>query len=279
MASLGIDETDRSEAVERLGRVAIATQGVLYAVTGLLALKVAQGDGDAEASQSGAIESVARQPFGRVMLVVLVVGLVAHAGWRLVLAARGGDDPEEDTKSAVKRAANLGRAVIYLGFTAAAVRLLTSGGDGGSGGGQASEQEGTATVLTWPGGDWLVIGVGLVFIGTGLWNAKRALTSSFLEALDLSRCERTRRRAIEALGTAGYLARFAVFGLIGWFLVEAGRQHDPAEARGLDQALRELSRTSHGPVLLLVVALGMVLFGVYRMFDAVHRRASEVTHA
>lgn len=284
MTTVAVSRTDRNELVERLGRVAIATQGVLYVVVGLLAVQVAQGDHDARPSQKGAIETVARQPFGRGLLLVLVAGLLAHAAWRLVLAVRGEVGDDEDSKSAAKRAANVGRAAIYLSFTAVAVRLLTSGNGGGSdgggsGGGAASERRSTALVLDWPGGRWIVVALGLVVIGTGLWNGWRAVKRSFLDSLDLHGLDDGPRRTVEALGVAGYLARCAAFGLVGWFLVTAGLQHDPDETRGLDQALRELAQEDHGPILLFLLAVGLVTFGVYRVLDAIYRRPSELTHA
>lgn len=279
MTATTVSRASRDEAVERLGRVAIATQGVLYAVVGLLAVQVSHGDSDAKPSQRGAIESVARQPFGRVLLVLLVAGLVAHAAWRTVLAVRG-DGGEEDGKSAAKRVANAARAVLYASFTVVAVRILmSSGGSGGSGGGGASEKKSTATVLSWPGGTWLVAAAGLAVVAAGLWNAKRAVTRSFLESLDLSSLDEGPRRTVEILGIAGYLARFVAFSLVGWFLLTAGRQNDAGETRGLDQALRELAQKSHGPLLLFVLAIGMVLFGAYRVLDGILRRRSEITLA
>ena len=69
------------------------------------------------------------------------------------------------------------------------------------------------------------------------------------------------------------------FALVGWFLVTAGLQHDPNETRGLDDALRELVGQAYGPPMLAVLALGLVLFGAFRIVDAVLRKPHEITHA
>lgn len=273
-----------NQQVVRIGRVALATQGVLYGIVGLLAVQVAFGDRGAEASQRGAIESVARQSHGRLLLVVVVVGLAAHATWRLVLGIRGEPGDDEDSKSLAKRAANVGRSALYVSLTVAALRLLTrSGGSGGSGasggGGGSSEQQSTSTVLSWPGGPWIVAAVGLGIIGAGAWNVRKAITRSFLDDLDLGKLPAGRRRSVELLGAIGHVARGGAFALVGWFLLAAGRQHDAEETRGLDGALLELAETDHGPLLLLALALGMVLFGGYRLVDAAVRRPSEITHA
>jgi hypothetical protein len=264
------DSAAAHDHAARAGRIALVTQGVLYLVVGVLAVAVARGDRDAAPSQTGALESIARQPFGRAALVLVALGLVTHAAWRVWLAAVG-ERGSDDAGSLAKRAANAGRAAIYLSFFAAAVRLLTKdGGSGGSGGDQAKES--TGTVLGWPGGPWLVAGAGLVFVGVGLWNARKGITRSFAEDLDFGRVASARKPWVCRLGTAGYLGRGAAFALIGWFLFDAGRQHDPSETRGLDSALRELTTAPYGPILLLVVALGLGAFGAFRILDGLLRR-------
>ena len=270
----------KEENVVRLGRVALVAQGILYAVVGLLAAQVARGDAGTEASQTGAIDAVARQPFGKGLLVVLTVGLVAHAGWRLLLTVRGEVGNDEDSGSLAKRAANFGRFVIYAGFIVAAVRLLTSPGEpeSGSGGGETPKR-GTAVVLGWPGGTWIVAGIGLVIIGVGVWNAKKAVTQSFEDDLDLSSLDEGPCHAVRTLGTVGYGARALVFALVGVFVVNAGRENDAQESSGLDDALGELAQTSQGPILLLILAVGMVLFGAYRILDGVFRKPSEISYS
>ena len=117
------------------------------------------------------------------MLVTL--GLLAHALWRLWLAAVGEPGDDDDAGSLVKRLANVGRAAIYLSFlVVVAVRLLTK--DEGSSGG-SKEKESTSTVLGWPGGPWIVVAAGLVVIGVAGWNVRKAVTRSFADDLDPSR--------------------------------------------------------------------------------------------
>lgn len=277
----------RHETIVRLGRLAIATQGILYVVVGLLAVKVAAGDRGADASQKGAIQSVARQPYGKVLLIAVVLGVASHALWRLALAVRG-EPGDEDGKSAVKRAANLGRAAIYASFTAAALGLLFGSGSSGSSGGSSSsggsggsqkEQQSTALVLSWPGGTLIVMAAGLAVIGAGCWNIRRAITRSFLEKLDCSSIDQGKERTVEVLGIVGYTARGLAYGLIGWFLLNAGRQNDSSETEGLDGALGELASTSYGPTALRILAVGFVLFGAFRVLDAILRRDSEIAWA
>lgn len=254
--------------------MAIATQGVLYVVVGLLAAQVAGGDRQADPSQRGALRTVAEQPFGLGLVLALAVGLVSYAVWRALLAIRG-DTGDEDGASLAKRAGNAGRSVIYLGLTVAAVRLLRKQPEEGGDGAERS----TSTVLSLPAGKAIVVLAGLAVIGAGGWNIWRAVQRSFLDSLDTGRVAAERRHTVELLGVAGYAARGVAFALVGWFLVTAGLQHDPSETRGLDGALVELVRQTHGPPLLALLALGLVLFGVFRLVDAVIRKPHEITHA
>ena len=54
----------QSPWVERLGRVGLIAKGVLYAVVGILAVKVALGGREESPDKSGALNTIAHQPFG-----------------------------------------------------------------------------------------------------------------------------------------------------------------------------------------------------------------------
>jgi hypothetical protein len=63
-----------------------------------------------------------------------------------------------------------------------------------------------------------------------------------------------------------------VFALVGWFLIRAAIDFDPQKAVGLDGALAKLAHASYGPVLLGVVAAGLIAFGCYSLADAKFRK-------
>lgn len=264
--------------LETAGRVALATQGAIYVVVGVLAVQVASGR-QAEASQRGALEVVAEQPLGTVLLAVLAVGLLAHAGWRAALAIRG-EPGDEDHTTLASRAANAGRSVLYLSLAAAAASLLAGGGSSGSGSdGTSTEETSTAVVLALPAGGWLVLAVAAGVAGAAAWNVRRAVTRSFLDKLDCTGLDDRAQRVVAVLGVAGYLARAAVYGLIAWFLYAAARQHDADETEGLDGSLQQLSDAPYGPPLLWLVAIGLITFGLSRLVDARLRRRSELAWA
>ena len=74
------------------------------------------------------------------------------------------------------------------------------------------------------------------------------------------------------IGRFGLAARGIVFAIIGFFLLEAARQSDPSEARGLDGAVQALAQHPYGPWLLGIVALGLVAYGIHMGVQARYRR-------
>jgi hypothetical protein len=281
------DTSDRireTGAVGALGRLGLAARGALYLVVAVLALRIAFGDRADSADEDGALALVARQPFGKVLLVALAIGFAGYALWRLAEAFLDADE-ENEAKGWAKRALHLGRAVLYASLCWSAVTLLrdnwsdTGGATGSasarSGARGRSEDEWTARLLDAPFGRALVVVAALVVIGVGVYRGGRAFTGSWRKKLDLSGCSRRLERAITATAYAGLVARGVVFVLVGAFLLRAAWEYDPDEAVGVDGALRRLADATWGPALLVLVAVGLVAFGAYSFVEARFRRVDE----
>ncbi len=258
-----------------LARVGLVAKGMLYLVLGALAVQLALGNGSGDqASQTGALEAVADQPFGPWLLGAMALGLLAHGVWQLVAALTGdpveGDDALHRLKYAVK-------TVIYLGLGGLAVAVLfrrgAAGGGGGSGGGEGSDQA-ASLLLGLPGGTWIAIGVGLVIVGVGLYEIVRhGRQATFMERIGHTVGGRTRRN-VERAGRAGYTALGIVALVTGGFFVVAAVRHDPEEAKGMSETLKTLADQPWGTWLLLAVAVGLVLYGLFCLAEARYRRAA-----
>jgi hypothetical protein len=248
-----------------LARAGLVARGIVYAVVGVLALKLALGDGGKATSQQGALKTIAGEPFGKTLLVALAIGLGGYAVWRLIRAAAG--HGREDRDSGFDRVAALASGIAYAALCATAVKILA-----GSGGGSGSPKQATGGVLGWSGGPVLVGIVGAVLIGVGLYQAYKGFARKFLDTSKTGEMGPAVKRAFTALGVFGHVARGVVFALIGYGLIKAAVDYDPKKAVGLDGALRKLAHASYGPVLLAIVAAGLIGFAVYSMADARYRR-------
>ncbi len=258
------DGVVHSRAFEWFSRAGFVARGFVYAIIGVLALKLAVGGGGKLVDQQGAFHTVAHQPFGSLLLTLLAIGLGAYAFWRLVRAAIG--HGPEGADHGVDRIAALASGLVYAGLCVVAVRVLMGSAK------TTSPDHATGGVLGWPAGRWLIGIAGLVFIGVALYQGYRGLTKDFLGDAKTEQMGRLTRAWIGWIGLVGYLARMVVFGLVGIFLVKAAVDFNPKEAVGLDGSLAKLLQQSYGSVLLAVVALGLIAFAVYSWSDARYRR-------
>ncbi|WP_037908841.1 DUF1206 domain-containing protein [Actinacidiphila yeochonensis] len=245
------------------GRAGFTARGVIYLLVGFLAARIAFGDGDRAADRQGALRQIGQQPFGTFLLWLLAVGLAGMALWRGAQAAAGGE-------GAGKRAAGAARAVFY-----AVVCWGTATYAAGVGGGSGSDQQSkdwTATVLKLPAGRWLAGAAGVGLCAAGLAVAVRAVRRTFLKKLETARMGRRTRMAVTVAGACGGAARGAVYAGAGVFVVVAAVRFDPHRAKGMDDTLRAFAHTPAGPWLLVAVAAGLALFGVFSFASARWRR-------
>ncbi|GAA4842699.1 DUF1206 domain-containing protein [Actinomycetospora corticicola] len=256
-----------ARGVELLGRVGLAAYGLVHLLVGGIAVQIALSGGG-QADQQGALSAIAGEPFGVVVIVVIVLGLVAFGVWQS-LAAIAGYRWASGWDRAQKRIGSGARALAVLGVAVLGVRLLVTGSSGSSTGGS---QEATAGVLALPGGRVLIALVALVVLIAAGATAWTGIRRDFLEELDRSRLPASAQRPTVWLGVAGHVLRAVAFAVMGVLFGLAAFTADPRQAGGLDAALKTLAGQPFGVFLLLAVALGFIAFGLYLFAEAWARR-------
>lgn len=257
---------DKDDALGLMGRVGYGVYGVVHLVVAWLALQVAFGHQASKASSTGALQKLAAQPLGEFLVLAVAVGMLLLAAWRLVQAAFGEDDSEDnsDVKAWGKRALSLGKAIVYAGLGVSAVQVAL--GDS-SGGGTDST---TAKLMRLPFGPWLVGLVGVVLIGFGISLAVVGWTEKFLKDLDVDGRSGRQGTAFRWFGKIGHVAKGIAFGVIGGLFVQAAVAHDAKKSGGMDQALQKVVQQPYGPVLLAVIAAGLAAYGLFCFARARH---------
>ena len=256
-----------------LARAGLVAKGVLYLILGLLAINFAQGDTSSEqVSESGAFETLAEQPFGKFLLVALVVGLAALTIWHVMQAVTGDPVEGDETSDKVKYA---GKAITYAVLTFSAFTIARdswSGATAQSESGNEQNQQAASFLFDLPAGTFLVGLVGVILLGLAAYQVYQYVynTEHMKRIAAPGRTESTLR----TMGRVGYFARATVLTISGIFFIVAAVQHDPEESKGISGALAELAQNSWGRILLWVVALGLVLFGIFCFAESKYRRAT-----
>jgi hypothetical protein len=253
-----------------LARFGYVAKGVVYIIIGLLAALAAFTNRGRTTDSRGALEEIIEQPYGRVLLGAVAIGLASYALWRVVQAINDTENKGSDAKGVAMRVGYAFIGLIYASLAYSAVMLIM--GTGGSGSGDQSSREGTALLLSQPFGRWLVGGLGAGIIAFAIYQFYKAYTAKFREKLNRDEMSEGTEMWAVRTGQAGLAARGVVFGIIGFFLMQAAFYSKASQARGLSGALRALEQQPSGQWMLGVVGLGLVAYGIFMLMLGRYRR-------
>ncbi len=261
-----VEEAGDSTSLELAARAGLVAYGVVHLLIGWLAMQIAWSMSGKSADTSGALKTVADQPFGKFLLWLVAVGLVALALWQAGEVIWGYRNRARAERIR-KRVANGAMAAIYaaLGVSAASVAL----GSGASS--SRSQQQATSGVLGWPAGRVIVVVAGLILIGVGVAHVVKGVKKSFAEEIDTSSMSPFARKAVARLGQVGYVAKGVALGLVGCLLSYATLTFE-RQKQGLDGAMQTILAQPFGRFLLTAAAFGFVAFGVFAILQSRYRR-------
>jgi Domain of Unknown Function (DUF1206) len=251
-------------------RAGFAARAITYGVVGGVALALALGAGSPgkAPNQQGALALIAQAPLGRAAILLICVGLLAYALWKLGQGVfghgpEGGGDPRLRD-----RVANFGGAAVYVGFFVVALHVL--GGSDSSG--SQEPQQAASGVLGWPGGPVLVGAAGVAFIIISGYQIYDALCGQFADDVKTADMRPWLRQSFQVIGRIGLIARSLVFALVGYFLVKTAFDYKAYDAVGIDGALARIHQQPLGPWLLGLVAAGLLVFAAFSLLEARYRR-------
>lgn len=250
--------------VQALMSAGYAARGLIYIVMGVLALQLALGRRKGETDRAGALAEIGAKPFGKALLIAMAVGFLAYALWHLLEAALNFEGEE-----ASHRVFRVVRFVVYSVFAWSTLQFAIKSKQEN---GDKQSKDFTAKVFEWPAGRWIVALIGLVFLGMAAYSARQAWGDRYKEDLKTWEIPGDGQQAVETLARVGLYARAVVFALIGVFFLQAALQHDPKEAKGMDDTLRRVAEAPFGKLALSALALGLIAFGLFSLVEARYRK-------
>ena len=235
--------------------------GLVYVTIGAIAARIGfLGARGRVAGVYEALSALLRQPEGQSILAAVAVGLAGFAVWRTAqaLSRRGG---------AITRAGWAIAAIGYgaLAWTAVGLLLRVPRGE-------RFERIGVGVLLPHPAGRLALRLAAAVLLVTGIVAVVQGASGRLPRWLAGAGFQRPAHRFAWRAARIGLAARGVVSLAMGYLLLRAVADFDPRVAVEIGGSLRVLSRSPGGPLLMGVVALGLVSYGFAMWAVALSRR-------
>ena len=265
------EEAVRKPIVKKLARLGFYTKGFLFIVIGILALMVAIGQkGGKLADPTGALAKIATLEFGKILLMIFIVGAVAHGVWNVLRGVADVDNAGKKWRGIIMRIIAVSVGIFYLFLAFSAFRIVISE--------TVSTQNGevqrtlATIILALPLGSLLMFIIGLSTIGAGINECYSGITGKYQKNFKLFALGNNQIIIISILGVLSFTARALIFCLVGYFFISAAVHYNPNEAIGIDGALAALVQTYYGKTILFITATGLICHGVLSLYEARFRR-------
>lgn len=254
----------RSGWFDNLVSAGLVAYGTVHLLVGWLALQLAFGDRSEKASNKGAMQELAQQPFGEILVWAIAIGMFILVLWRLLELFFGHLEKAEGTDRWKARGVSGMKAVIYAAVGVSALSVVMSSGKSGGG------SKWTKTVMEWPAGQWIIAAVGLAVILYGANHVRKGFTEGYAKHLDAEGQSGSSGTAYLLFGKIGYIGKGIAIAIVGGLIAYGGFTHDAKQSGDLDQALHKVLTYPFGQVLLVVIAAGLVCYGLFSFARARH---------
>lgn len=251
--------------VRPLARFGYASRGVVYVIIGFFAVLSGLGTQSGKDSR-GALRTILEQPFGKVLIGILILGLIGLVIWRLIQSLLDTDSHGWSPKGLAVRGGLLASAITYALLTTYALSLVGLLEFARSDSSLSIADRLAGVIGTKP----VLIIMLLVFSGVALAHWYKAATSGYAKHLQT---EEAPMEYVHPIAIAGLTARGTVFAIIAVLLFYRVMTYSPSEteAPGLNEALSFVQQLPFGAFLLVLLGCGLLLFATYSFIEAIWR--------
>ncbi len=255
---------------EKMARVGHAAKGTVYGIAGVLTLMAAFNMGGQKAGKLQVIEFLQNQPFGKVLVILMAIGLACYAFFRFIQAA-GKSERLQQKSEGKRKALKAGFIISGIIYMALAVYAITQVTGSSSGGGNSK-----GWLAQMMSNDW---GIVLIYIAAGLLLIKAIY--QFVKVANKDYYEDVRgfnvgvdkaRDIVRKAGAWGFISRGVLIAITAYFFFQAANQHDPSEIQGSSGAFSFLQQMSSGPWLVGAIAFGLICYAVYMIVVAMYKQ-------
>ncbi len=260
---------------ETVIRFGIGTKGFVYVLLGGLTVLAASGMGGKKSSSKGVFGYLAGSTIGQILLAITAAGLVAYVFWRFYQTFADPENKGTGTKGIARRLGYFSSGIIYAFLAFSALDILFgwstgSGSESGSGGGSNLM---ISKALGQTYGQLIVGFIACIYLGKAIYQGYRAYSGNFKKKIQEQHIDKKTQKLLIISGTAGYTARGIVIGIIAYLTFRAAFTSNSGKSGGTKEAF-DFLQNEFGTLILGVVALGLILYGIFMLIKARHRKVN-----
>lgn len=252
--------------IRPFAKAGLIAKGIVYCLIGILTFMAAfqlGGRSTGNADRQGALKAIDEQTGGKIILLIVALGLFCYTIWRVIQTFDDTEDKGNDLKGIAQRARYLFSGLVYASFGVVALKVVfASGGSSGD-----SRQQMASELLSKPFGQWLAGIAAAIIIGTGIYQVYYGLSEKYSKHLDKVGADQHTKLLIGA-GKFGFIARGIVWMIIGWLFAKAALSANAKQAGDTSKAFKFLSDAAYGSYLLGAVGFGLLCYGLFNFIRA-----------
>lgn len=252
--------SSKSTAISTVARIGYIAKGLVYFMVGLLTLQTTIGMGGETSDTTNALQEFIYQPFGTILLFGIMIGLIAHAVWRILQAIIDPENRGDGAPIIFFRMIDFLVGCLYLSMSYAAWQILQGLNTQDS---DQNTEVWVGRILELPYGKWLVMFCAVVIFIGGLYQFYSAWSANFDDSFDFGEMNNKETHTLRWLGRIGIGAWGVVYCMVAYMFFNASVTFDAEEAGGLSEALQTLREQPFGTWALGLTACGLIIYGVY----------------
>ena len=248
----------------QLARFGCIATGLVYAMLGLFALlslfRLKHGGAD-ESSLLKFFEDV---QFGKVVISLIMLGMVAYMIWRFYEAINDPYRYGRQWKGILVRLLTAFSAISDWLIAWPAIESLIGMNPASKDGEPVAQRHSFEKLLQQPIGVWVVSIIGCITMITAVVQFIYVFKEAYEERIDLQKLQPFKRKIIHTLSYSGHIARGIILGLIAFFLLKAAATQNGQYVVNTDKAFDFLG-DEIGKGVFAIVAIGTICYGFFMM--------------
>lgn len=254
--------TDWKHHIYFWGHIAKAT---VYITVGILALAAVIGRmGSAKGPQRIATY-LQDEPLGKVVLVILAIGLFAYCIWRFYKAATDEAKDGSGLSGLYWRAGYAISGVMYGLLGLYIVTLLSSGDTEGN------KQDMIVGIMQSGYGVWLIALLAGIALSAAFRQFHQVRTEAYMDDMQTSKMADKEEKTYRLMGKVGYASRIVVYLVLAYSLIRVAITGDPSRYDGIGGVLNDVYRGG-GVWLMVLLSIGLLLYGGFVLIKSWYRQ-------